>query len=897
MSHSDRLAPEPPRAPDKTVAVVGMAGRTPWSPDPADIPRAGADEMAGEPVPPADSWSGPALFEPEFFGLSAQEAGRLDAAGRLLTELAYAALENAGAAPGAGDIPAGLFLGTPDSVPPGPVTETVAAALRLTGAGAAPAVAAPAAGDALPETGASPAADTCAPAGAEDGPVARAVRSLVAGRHPLALAAVARVGSTPASGAFAVVLKPWADAVRDGDRIHCLVRAEADGPESAAGDAPPGPRDAEDGAVTGFLAALAAVTRDGGDVRGGVTVGGVRLEAPRAPEPADATAPDAATGPDSAAPGSGVDPAAEHDVEHDADRAAASDTAAPAPASGAEHDTDRTAAPGSEPTPALTPWPLSAHSEGALRAQARRLLRHVGEHPEDGLADIGLSLATTRTPLRHRAVLLVADRADAVRALTALAEGDGTPGTVRGVAPAAGGTGGRPVFVFPGQGAQWAGMARELLDSSAVFRDHAHACAAVLDPLTGWSLLDVLRDAPGAPDTARVDVVQPALFAVMVSLAALWRSHGVEPAAVVGASLGEIAAAHVAGALSLEEAARVVVPWSAAQARVAGRGDMASVLLPRDELTPRLARFGDRLVFAGANGPRATLVSGERPAVAELLDELAADGVRARKLSNGLAAHSPQLHEEQSRLLADLRDVTPRPSDVPFYSSLTGGRLDTRRLDGTYWCRNIAEPIRFDEAARALVTAGHRTFAEISPHPVLTAGLQDTLDDAGAGADGVVVETLRRDHGGPGRFLAALAELHAHGVDADWTALPVLTGARRVDLPSYPFRTTAPDAGRGSALARRLAPLPAPEQLRLLDELVRSHASHLLGGSGSAPGAGDDRTFRELGLDSAAGVALRNRLRDATGLPLPTGLLYDHPTPAALAEHLRALLLDPRPEP
>ncbi|KAB7836992.1 type I polyketide synthase [Streptomyces mobaraensis] len=918
MSNSDRLAPEPPFAPDEAVAVVGMAGRTPWALDPADIrlTLAGGpgDGIAEEPAPHADSWCDPALFDAEFFGLSAEAAGRLGAESRLLAELGWAALENAGIVPGAHGVPAGLFLGGgPGSVPSGAAVETVAAALRLTGTGAAP------------EPAYGPA-------------VARAVRELRAGRHALAVAGAARLGSTPASAAFAVVLKPWSHAVRDGDRVHCVVRLAAEGGPAAA-------EYAEGDRVADFLAALAGVA--GGD-RGGATVDGVRLEAPGAAAAAAVAAggPDRALGEAAALaepagteravcepaawespaprPAAGEatsgEPATPRSVatERAVREPVAWEPSAPRPAAGAatsgESATPRPAAteravrgpaatraalPVSDTTgpasgavaPVPVPWTVSARGEGALRALAGRLARHVEERPEDALGDVGLSLAATRPLFPHRAVLLVADRADAVRALTALAAGDSDPAIVRGVAVPGGADGGRAVFVFPGQGTQWPGMARELLDRSPVFRDRLHACAAVLDPLTGWSLLDVLRGAEGGPDTGRVDVVQPVLFAVMVALAALWRAHGVEPAAVVGASLGEIAAAHVAGALSLEDAARVVVPWSAAQARLAGSGDMASVLLAPDELTPRLARFGDRLVFAGANGPRATLVSGERPAVAELLDELAADGVRARRLSNGLAAHSHQLRAQHDWLTAELRGIAPGPSRIPFYSSVTGDRLDTRELDGAYWCRNITEPVRFDAAARALVRVGHRAFAEVSPHPVLAVGLQDTLDDAGA--DGVVVETLRRDHGGPGRFLTALAELHAHGVDADWTALPGLAAARRVELPSYPFRSAAPEPD--SALAGRLAPLSLPEQRRVLEELVRAHATALLGGTG--PAAGDDRTFRELGLDSAAGVALRNRLRDAVGLPLPTGLLYDHPTPAALAEHLRTLLLDPRPEP
>ncbi|WP_171166651.1 type I polyketide synthase [Streptomyces sp. I05A-00742] len=856
MSNSDRLAPEPPVAPDEAVAVIGMSARTPWAAGPDGLRRKLRDGIPAETGPEGGAWCDPALFDAEFFGLSGARADRLDAEQRLLTELGWEALENAGIVPGPGTSggTAGLFLGP---VPSGTATDVIAAALRLT----------------APHT---PSDTAPLPSAAPGAHLARAVRSLRDGHCSLALAGAAHLGTDPSAdapvppGAFVVVLKPWSRALHDGDRILCLIRPDdEDAPEVTAASRPvsggsgPGPVPARPGdghGVTDVLAGLVRVAH-GDEARS--AVGGVLLEPPGAAEP----------------------------------------------------DTTTDVAPAADAL--LVPWRISARSEGALRAQAERLLRHLDEHPAADPAGIGLSLATTRPLFEHRAVLLAADRADALRALTVLAAGDSTPDVIRGVAGPGGRTANaipdgtaphaagaiadaakkapaKAVFVFPGQGTQWPGMTHELRESSEVFANSLRACAEVLDPLTGWSLLDVLDGADGTPDPERVDVVQPVLFAVMVSLAALWRSHGVEPAAVAGASLGEIAAAHVAGALTLEDAARVVVPWSAAQARVAGRGDMASILLTRTELAPRLARFGDRLSLAGANGPRSALVSGERAAVAELLDELTAEGIRARKLSNGLAAHSRQLEEAHEQLLKDLSAVSPRPSTVPFFSSATGERLDTRELDGAYWCRNITEEIRFDEAARALVRDGHRAFVEVAPHPVLAVGLQDTLDDAGAGGEGVVVETLRRGRGGPDRFLAALAELHVHGVDVDWAALPAFAGARRVELPSYPFRSGSPEPDPSASLTHRLKSLTEPEQRRTLGELIRTHMARLIGDAADVP---EDRSFRELGLDSAAALALRNRLREATGLPLPTGLVYEHPTVAALAEHLRTALLGLRPAP
>ncbi|MFF1910009.1 beta-ketoacyl synthase N-terminal-like domain-containing protein, partial [Kitasatospora sp. NPDC058218] len=523
-------------------------------------------------------------------------------------------------------------------------------------------------------------------------------------------------------------------------------------------------------------------------------------------------------------------------------------------------------------TTTFTPLVLSARSPAGLRAQGRALQERFGSDPKLRLADAGLSLATTRTAFEQRAVLVADSREHALKGLRAVAEDGFGPLLVRGTAD----TGTGAVFVFPGQGTQWPGMALGLLESSEVFREHLQACADALEPHVPWSLTDVLRGAPGAPAPVAVDVVQPVLFAVMVSLAALWRACGVEPAAVVGASLGEIAAAHVAGALSLDEAAEVVARWSRAQADAAGEGDLASALLPREQLAPRLARWQGRLDIAGTNGPRSALFSGDRHAVDELLAELAAEGVRARKLSNGLAAHHSGLRLDRDRLLAGLAHIRPRTSAVPFYSSATGGLLDTAALDGAYWIRNITGEIRFEDATRALLSDGHRTFLEVAPHPDLLGGLQETLDDAGLTEHAAVIGTLRRDQGGPDRFLTSLAELHVRGTAVDWAAVLAGTDARRVPLPTYPFHAAKPASGRSDT-----------ERHRWVRELVRAEIAALRG-PGAASEAGADRSFRDLGFDSATAVELRNRLMAATGLRLPLTLLFDHPTPEALGRHLLA---------
>jgi len=445
------------------------------------------------------------------------------------------------------------------------------------------------------------------------------------------------------------------------------------------------------------------------------------------------------------------------------------------------------AQPAAEPagpgTPAPVLWTLSAKTEGALRAQADRL-RELVAAAGPGLIETGHALATGRAQLEHRAVVIGADRAEFQAALATLAAGDQATNLVTGTA----GQPGKTVFVFPGQGSQWDGMAVDLLDSSPVFRDRLLECADALAPHVDWSLVDVLRGADGAPGLDRVDVVQPALFAVMVSLAALWRSVGVHPDSVVGHSQGEIAAACVAGGLSLADAARIVALRSKAIAAIAGTGTMASVALPAADVERRLACWPGRLTIAAINGPSATVVAGDQEAVAGLLLDCDADGVRARGIPVDYASHSPQMEAVREHLAGVLAGITPRSTDIAFYSTVTGEPLDTAALDAGYWYQNLRQTVQFEQSTRALVQSGHGTFVEISPHPVLTVGIQQTLDDSGAaGAAAGTVGSLRRGTAGPREFLTSLGQAHTRGVPIDWAAVygPV---AGRVALPTYPFQ-------------------------------------------------------------------------------------------------------------
>ncbi|MGW2162063.1 type I polyketide synthase [Nonomuraea sp. NPDC001699] len=432
----------------------------------------------------------------------------------------------------------------------------------------------------------------------------------------------------------------------------------------------------------------------------------------------------------------------------------------------------------------VVPWVVSAKSEDALRAQARRLAAHVRDDLQP--VDVGYSLVSSRSVFDHRAVVV---GGDLLAGMGSVAAGEPGAGVVRGVADISG----KSVWVFPGQGAQWVGMGRQLLEESPVFAARMAECAAALEPFVDWSLLEQV-------ELDRVDVVQPVSWAVMVSLAAVWKSLGLRPDAVVGHSQGEIAAAVVAGGLSLSDGARVVALRSRLiSERLAGLGAMASVPLPVEQVRERL-RDG-RVSIAAVNGPASVVVSGEVEAVEEVLGQFD----RTRRIAVDYASHSAQVEQIRDELAQVLAEVSPQPVRVPMMSTVTGEWLEGPELDAEYWCDNLRRTVSFAPAVRKLLER-HRFFLEVSPHPVLTIGVQECADEAGTQA--VVAGTLRRADGGLGRVLMSAAELFVRGVEVDW--LSVMPGGRMVDLPTYAFQHQRFWPEPGGLLARRAAdPLDA----------------------------------------------------------------------------------------
>ncbi|MDX3733811.1 type I polyketide synthase, partial [Streptomyces caniscabiei] len=531
------------------------------------------------------------------------------------------------------------------------------------------------------------------------------------------------------------------------------------------------------------------------------------------------------------------------------------------PSALAEPEEPDTAEP---PVATTTVLPLSAAGAGSLREQARRLAAHLADHEEISAADAACSAATTRAALAHRASVLADDRQSLIDRLTALAEGRKDADVTVGEA----GSGRPPVFVFPGQGSQWTGMGAELLERAPVFRAKAEECARALAAHLDWSVLDVLRDAPGAPPIDRADVVQPTLFTMMVSLAALWEAHGVRPAAVVGHSQGEIAAAHAAGALSLDDAVRVIAERSRLWKRLAGNGGMLSVMAPADRVRELIKPWADRMSVAAVNGPASVTVAGDTGALEEFGGRLSAAGVLRWPLAGvDFAGHSPQVEQFRTELLDTLGAVRPNAARLPFFSTVTAAAHDPEGLDAAYWYRNMREPVEFASTLRTLLREGHRTFVEMGPHPLLGAAIDEVAEAEGVHA--TALATLHRGSGGLDRFRSSVGAAFAHGVRVDWATLFEGSGARRVPLPTYAFRRDR--YWLPTAVGRRTAAAPVDEsaswRYRVTWTPLATDDSGPLSGRWllvQTPGTAPDETDAAATALSSAGAVVERHWLDPT---------------------------------
>ncbi|WP_033346040.1 type I polyketide synthase [Catenuloplanes japonicus] len=429
---------------------------------------------------------------------------------------------------------------------------------------------------------------------------------------------------------------------------------------------------------------------------------------------------------------------------------------------------------------------LSARSPEALTALAGAYATHLtGETGRaQPLHAVAHTAATRRAHLEARLAVTGSTHDQLAEALRDHVSGDISPAlTSTDYAPQQ-----RPrvAFVFPGQGSQWLGMGRELLDGEPAFAEALRACDRVIQDENGWSVIDLLRGDDDAP-FEKVDVVQPVLWAMEIALAALWRSWGVEPDVVIGHSMGESAAAYVAGALSLQDAGAVICRRSRLAARMAGRGAMAWVELSAEEAAEAVAGHEDRVAVAAANSPTSTLLSGDTDVLQQILQTLDARDVANRLVRVNFASHCPQMDALRDDLLAELAHLMPRAGDIPIHSTLFNRVIDGSQLDAPYWARNIREPVDFVGAVRAQLDTGDTVFVEISPHPLLVSGIGETARHRGG--DTTAAGSLRRGEPERAMMLTALGRLHQAGVPVDWDA--VTGGGQVVDLPRYAFQRSS----------------------------------------------------------------------------------------------------------
>ncbi len=526
---------------------------------------------------------------------------------------------------------------------------------------------------------------------------------------------------------------------------------------------------------------------------------------------------------------------------------------------------------------------LSGHSPAALQAQARNFAAWIKDRATTAaeLDDICFS-ATRRARHSHRLAVIAPGAAEVVEALERAAEGVDLPAVVRGLAPE---VAGKVAFVFPGQGSQWVGMGRSLLVSAPAFAGQIAALEPLFVEIAGWSLIDLLEGRGGLLD--RVDRIQPAIFAMQVGLAAQYAAWGIQPDAVIGHSMGEVAAAVVAGALDLRDGLRVICVRSQLARDLAPPGAMAVVELPPEALQAALAGFDGRLAVAARNGPTTHIVAGE-PAAMDLLGaQLEAAEVFFRRVEVDYASHSPQMDPLLGALRAQLHDLQPRIATLPLRSTVRRRTLAGPEMDAAYWAENLRQPVQLHEVVDGLPADGFAAVIEISPHPVLSASLRATL--AGRLPAEAVLPSLRRDEAELPSLLRTAAALACRGLAVDVGALQA-TGARLCALPPYAWqgrRLSIEDAIGDAAVGVARGEVGHPLLGRPISLSLLPHArawegsvapnqpswvkDHAVGGAVLFPTTGYIELLLAAGREAWGGCAGLHDLVIHRGLPLTAG--------------------------
>jgi myxalamid-type polyketide synthase MxaE and MxaD len=423
--------------------------------------------------------------------------------------------------------------------------------------------------------------------------------------------------------------------------------------------------------------------------------------------------------------------------------------------------------------------PLSANTPEALQAQAARY-RDFLLQTEAGLADITYSASQRRTHQEYRLVVTGHTREALAEQLEAYTRGESLRGMAAGHKSP--NQAANLVFVFPGQGGQWLGMGRDLLEREPAFREAIEQGEAAMRPYINWSLMEQLTADEATSRLDEIDVVQPVLFAIQVALAAMWRARGVQPHAVVGHSMGEVAAATVAGALSLEDAARVICNRSQLMKRVSGQGAMAVAELSLADAQDVLRGYEKQVSVAVNNGPHSVVLSGDPQALEAVTQMLSDRQIFWRAVKVDVAAHSPQMDALRPELVQKLRGLQPQAPAIPLYSTVTGGLLNDQTMNADYWGQNLRQPVRFAGAVEQLVNDGYTVFMELGPHPVLLSPIQSSWPER----ELVTIPSMRRQEDGQTVVLEALGGLHGAGYPLDWSQLA--PAGKLVKLPAYPWQ-------------------------------------------------------------------------------------------------------------
>lgn len=541
-------------------------------------------------------------------------------------------------------------------------------------------------------------------------------------------------------------------------------------------------------------------------------------------------------------------------------------------------------------------WVISGKTASALAAQAGRLGRYVRARPALDVVDVGYSLVSTRSVFDHRAVVVGQTRDELLAGLAGVVAGRPEAGVVCGVGKPAGKT----AFVFAGQGSQWLGMGSELYAAYPVFAEALDAVVDELDRHLRYPLRDVIWGHD--QDLLNTEFAQPALFAVEVALYRLLMSWGVRPGLVLGHSVGELAAAHVAGALCLPDAAMLVAARGRLMQALPAGGAMFAVQAREDEVAPML---GHDVSIAAVNGPASVVISGAHDAVSAIADRLRGQGRRVHRLAVSHAFHSALMEPMIAEFTAVAAELSVGLPTIPVISNVTGQLVADDFASADYWARHIRAVVRFGDSVRSAHCAGASRFIEVGPGGGLTSLIEASLADAQI----VSVPTLRKDRPEPVSVMTAAAQGFVSGMGLDWAS--VFSGYRpkRVELPTYAFQhqkfwlapapsvsdpTAAGQIGASdggaellasSGFAARLAGRSADEQLAAAIEVVCEHAAAVLGRDGAA-GLDAGQAFADSGFNSLSAVELRNRLTAVTAVTLPATAIFDHPTPTELAQYL-----------